>query len=194
VHRGDAVIQLAQRTEQLVDVHIRRPVHGGELLQDVFVISYGPGRRERAVVDQNPIGEKAAQRRLELVMVGVDKPGHDDAAGRVDLSRAARVQVRPNGEDFLAFDQHVGLGKVADLRIQRHHRTAANKIAPARVAAVYGRVVCDGGACRKQIETRSGDPGRNRTLQKIAPRAEMVLRQSRIAQFAHADVSPLKVI
>ena len=121
VHGRDAVVELAQRTEQLVDVHILRPVHGGELLQNVFVIGYGPGRRARAVVDQDPIGEKAAQRRLELVMVGVDKPGHDDAASCVDLRCAARMQVRPNGEDLLALDQHIGLCEVADLRIERHH-------------------------------------------------------------------------
>ena len=31
VHRGDAVIELGEPTEQLVDVHVLRPVHGGEL-------------------------------------------------------------------------------------------------------------------------------------------------------------------
>ena len=118
VHRRDAIVELAQRTEQFVDVYVLGPVHGGELQKNVLVIGCGPGGRARAVVDQDPIGEKAAQRRLELVMVGVDKPGHDDAARCVDLTRAARMQVRPNGQNFLALDQHIGLGEVADLRIQ----------------------------------------------------------------------------
>jgi len=42
---------------------------------------------------------------------------------------------------------------------------------------------------REDTPTVSAD-GSRRTLQKIAPRAEMVLRHSLIAQFAHADVSP----
>ncbi len=123
-------------------------------------------------------------------MVRIDEAGHDDAAGCVDLRRAARMQVRPNAEDLLALDQHVGLDEVANLRVQRHDRTAANNVAPAPPAAVHRRIVCRGGAHREQIQPRSGDASRRHTLQKIAPRAEMVLRLSRIAQFAHADVSP----
>src|SRR5437588_472418 len=83
----------------LVDVHVLRPVYRGEFLQNVLVVRDGPGRRARAVVDQDPVSEKAAQRRLELVVMRVDKAGHDDAAGRVDLC-GARTQVRPDGEDL----------------------------------------------------------------------------------------------
>ncbi len=120
-------------------------------------------------------------------MVGVDEAGHDDAAARVDLGGAARVQVRPDGEDFLALDEHVGLGKIAHVRVHRHHGTAANDIAPATPAGVLGHVpvVRRAGARREQIGTCGGDPGRGRRLQEIAPRTGMDLRNSFIAQFAH---------
>ena len=63
---------------------------------------------------EDPVGEEAAQRRLELVMVRIDEAGHDDAAAGVDHRGAAGLQVRSDGEDLLALDQHVGLGEVAD--------------------------------------------------------------------------------
>ena len=125
-------------------------------------------------------------------MVRIDEARHDDAAGGVDHRGGARMQVRPDGKDLLALDQHVGPREVADLRVQRHHRTAADEVTPARPAAVGGRIPSAGRrrTRRKQIQTRSCDPGRRHTLQKIAPRAEMVPKASFIAQFAHAGVSP----
>ena len=54
---------------------------------------------------------------------------------------AACVQVRSDGEDLLALDQHVGLGEVADCRIHRHHGAAANDVAPARSAGILRRIV-----------------------------------------------------
>jgi hypothetical protein len=71
-----------------------------------------------------------------LVVVRIDEARHDDAAGCVDLRRAACVQIRTDRKSFLALDQHVGLREVANLRIQRHHRTAANDVAPAGPATV----------------------------------------------------------
>jgi hypothetical protein len=56
VNRRDAVVELAQASEQLVDIDVLRPVDGGEFQQNVLVISRSPGRRARAVVDQDPIG------------------------------------------------------------------------------------------------------------------------------------------
>ncbi len=91
-------------------------------------------------------------------MVGIDETGHDDAAGGVDPCGAACLQVRSNGEDLLALDQHVGLGEVADARIHRHHGTAANDVASAWCAAALGRVA-DVGGCRargEQFETCGG--------------------------------------
>ncbi len=173
VHRGDAVIELGETGEQLVDVHVLRPVHGRELQQNEFEVGGAPARRARPVVDEYPVGEEAAQHGLELVVVRIDEARHDDAAARVDLRRVARVQVRSDGEDLLALDQHVGLGEVAHLRIHRHHRTAANDVAPAPLAAALGRIVgiCRGGACREQVEPGRGNPGRRRPFEKVAPRS-----------------------
>src|SRR6516164_2554710 len=146
----------------------------------------------RRAGQKQPVGEEAAQYRLELVVVRVDKPGHDDAAARVDHRGAARAQVRSDSKDLFALDQHIGLREVANPRVQRHYRTAANNIAPTRPAAVEGLipVLRRGRTRREQIQTGSGDPSRGHTLQKIAPRAEMVPRLSFIAQYAHAGVSP----
>jgi hypothetical protein len=139
------------------------------------------------IVDQYPVGEKAAQRRLELVMVRIDEARHDDAAAGVDHVGVAGVQVWSDGEDLLALDQHVGLGEVAHIRVHRHHGTAANDVAPAPPAVVLGRVLAvrGGRASREQIETCGGGPGRGRRLQEVAPRSGMTLRDSFIAQFAH---------
>ena len=118
VHGRHAIIQLAQSPEQLIDVHVPRPVHGGELLQNVFVVSDRASGRARAVVDQDPVGKKAAQHCLELMMVRVDEAGHNDAATRVDLRRASGLQVGSDREDLLSIDKHVGPRKVTDLWVQ----------------------------------------------------------------------------
>jgi hypothetical protein len=81
----------------------------------------------------------------------VDKARHDDAAGCVDHRRVARLQVRTDGLNFLTVDQHVRPGEVADLRIQRHDRTAANDVTTTRLATADGRVVGPGGTRREQI-------------------------------------------
>jgi hypothetical protein len=62
-------------------------------------------------------------------MVRIDESGHDDAAAGIDLRGAACVQVWPNGDDLLAFDQHVGLGKLTHFRVHRHHGAAADDVA-----------------------------------------------------------------
>ena len=111
VHRGDAVVELAKPTEQLVDVDVLRSVHGSEFVQDEFVVSRAPARRARPIIDEHTIGEKAAQRRLELVMVRIDEAGHHNLAARIDVSAAAGVQVRSDGKNLLTLDQHVGPGE-----------------------------------------------------------------------------------
>src|SRR4030095_6278108 len=123
-HRGDAVVELAQPSEQLVDIHILRPVYRSELVQDVFVISDGPARRARPVVDEYSIGEVAAKHGLELMMVRIDETRHHDAPGCVDY-RPVHLQIFSDGDDFPAFDHDVALGKVADGRGPRHERTRA---------------------------------------------------------------------
>jgi hypothetical protein len=45
VHCRDAVVELAEPTEQLVDVDAPRPVHRGEGEQNVMVVIDVPARR-----------------------------------------------------------------------------------------------------------------------------------------------------
>jgi hypothetical protein len=90
------------------------------------------------------------------------KPRHDDAAARIDHTGIACVEVRTDGGDFLAFDQHVRLDEVTHLRVHRHHRTAANDVAPPRTAAVLGRIGGGGRTRRKQMKTCGRDPDRSR--------------------------------
>src|SRR6267378_2724316 len=60
-----------------------------------------------------------------------------NAAGSISPRRGtAHLQIRPDRKDLLALDQHVGLGKIADVRVHRHHGTATNDVAPAGLAAV----------------------------------------------------------
>jgi hypothetical protein len=94
-------------------------------------------------------------------MAGVDKPGHDDAPGGVDHRRVAGIKVRSDSEDLLVFDQHIGLRKIVDLRVQRHDRAATNDVAPSQFAAVdWGLVRC-AWARREQIGTCSRKAERN---------------------------------
>ena len=104
-------------------------------------------------------------------MVRIDEAGHDDAAAGVDHVGVAGVQLRADGDDLLALDQHVGLGEVAHLRILGHHGTAVNDVAPAAPACVVGRilVVCRGRTRCEEIEAGSGDAGGGRRLQEITP-------------------------
>jgi len=60
VHRRNAVVELGESTKQLVDVDVLRPIHGGEFLQDELVVRGVSGGRVRPVIDQYPVGEKAA--------------------------------------------------------------------------------------------------------------------------------------
>ncbi len=170
VHCRHAVVELRQSAEQLADVHVLRTVHGGESEQDVFEVCGIRARPARAVVDQEAVGEKAAQRSLELVVVRIDEARHDDLAACVDLVRVARVQVRPDGDDLLALHQHVGTGEVSDLRVHRHHVAAPDDIAPATLAGVLRSVVVvrRGGSRREQAHPRSSR-GRGRSLEEIAP-------------------------
>jgi len=58
-------------------------------------------------------------------------------------------KVRPDCTNGFALDQHVSLWEIADLRIQRHHRAAANDVAPTPLAAVHRRIVRRGEAWRE---------------------------------------------
>jgi hypothetical protein len=107
------------------------------------------------------------------------KPGMT-MPGRVDHLGAAGRHVRPDGEDFLALDQHVrlrelALERAAQARIHRHHRTAANDVTPARRAGALGHCEL---RCRRprreQIETRRGNSGCRRAFEEVAPRRREV--------------------
>jgi hypothetical protein len=109
-----------------------------EVAEDVFEVVDGAVRL--AVVEQQAVGQEAAQRGLELVVVRVDEPGHHDLAAGVDR-RAERRQVRTDGEDLLAFDQHVGLDEIAHVGVHGHDVAALDDIALSVAAAVPGRSI-----------------------------------------------------
>ena len=88
-HRRYARVDLRHAREQFVDVDVLRAIAHRELLKNKLVIIVRAFRP--AVVDENAVCEKAAQRRLELVVVGVDEARHDDMPGRVDDGRIGRV-------------------------------------------------------------------------------------------------------
>src|SRR6185295_19242857 len=158
-------------------------------------------RRARLVVDQDAVGKEAAQRGLELVVVRVDEPRHDDLAAGVDLAGTACFEVRPDRDDLLALDQHVGAGELAlvgHARVHRHHDSAADHIAPTPPAAVLRRtIVVTVVRARRRVEQahpRGTGRGCRRSLQEIAPselRARVVLRTSLVAQDAHSWSPPL---
>src|SRR5205823_10824516 len=148
--------------------------------QNVFVVSDVPARSVGMIVDQYYVSEKAAEHRLELVVVRIDEARHHDAAACVDLSRTGHRQIRPDREDLLALDQHVGLSKIAYLRVHRHHGTATNDVAPPWLAAVAWRVAIGLRGSRRrcqQIETCRGNRGRRRGLQEITPRTAWRIAQ-----------------
>jgi hypothetical protein len=121
------------------------------------------------------------------MVVRVDEAGHDDAPARVDVRGPAGVEVRTDGQDLLAFDQHVGLGEIAHVRIHRHHRAAADDVAAVPPAVVFGRVVAVGvgRTRREQVGAGRGNARRRRRLQEVAPRIGMTLRLAVVAQLAH---------
>src|SRR5262249_58844359 len=51
-------------------------------LHDALPICDAPAWRARPVIDEHPVGEEAAQRGLELVVVRINEAGHDDGAAR----------------------------------------------------------------------------------------------------------------
>src|SRR5215470_1123464 len=150
MHRRDAIIELAEPPEQFVDVHVLRPVNGRELLEDVFEVSPAPAWRARAIDYENAVSEPAAQRRLELVVMRIDKAWHDDAAARIDHCSGTGAQIRSNSLDLVALDKDVALREVADLGIHRHHRTATNDVTGPGRAGAWGRTDLRRGRTRRE--------------------------------------------
>src|SRR5262249_53333048 len=111
-----------------------------------------------------------------------DEARHDDTAGGVDLIRAARGNVRTDSENLVALDQHVRLHEVADLRVHRHDRAAANDVAPPVPAAVARHAAIRTRWTRcEQPEAGGSGARRRRTFEKIPTRSEMILWLALIA-------------
>ena len=178
-----AAVELAQRSEQLADVDVLWPVDGRELEENVLIIVDLAVRR--AVLDEDAVGEKTAQRGLELVMMRIDEAGHHDAPGRVDHLRVASVDVGTDGGDLLTVDEYVGLRVVADLRVDRHDRAAADQVSPAGFAAPRGHLAGLRGSRTwgEQVDPGLNGAGRGRAFQELA--AAEGLQSDRIAQDAH---------
>ena len=84
------------------------------------------------VLGERPVGAVAAHRGLPHVPVGVDHPGHDDAAGRVDLpGPLGDVEGGADGGDPPVDDQDVGVGQHAAAVVHRQHGAAAQDDGPA---------------------------------------------------------------
>src|SRR5580765_8715169 len=107
VDRRDAVVELGEAPEQLVDVDVLRPVHRGELQQNELEVSRAPARRARPVVDQHSVGEEAAQCSLELMVMRIDEAWHHNAAACIDLAGATGMQIRTDSENLLTIDEDV---------------------------------------------------------------------------------------
>src|SRR5215472_12314968 len=97
--RRDSGVELAQRGHELRDVGVLRLVDRGEDALDHTLI----GLLSVAGGAEDPVGKNAAQNGLILVMLGIDKAGHDDRPSGVDNGRR-RAQVAPDGEDLFALD------------------------------------------------------------------------------------------
>src|SRR5690606_32664603 len=95
--RRDPGIQLGERSEKFIDVDVFRPIDRRQLLQHGLIIVLTVFRT--SVVDEDRVGKLAAQRRLELVVVGVDEAWHDDLAASIYEGCVVRRDVRSDGGD-----------------------------------------------------------------------------------------------
>jgi len=123
------------------------------------------------------------------MVMRVDEARHHDPAARIDHRSAIRAQVRADGDDLRAFDQHVGLRKIADVRVHRHHGPAANEQSPTRPTAVARLVPAVSRCTTRREQAGSGSARRGCRLQEIAPRVVVVLWIAFITEFAHLSSS-----
>jgi hypothetical protein len=92
------------------------------------------------------------------------------------------MQVRSDGENLLALDQHVGAREVAHVRVHRHHRAVADDVTSSVPAAVLRRVVVrPRGARCEQVETSGRGASRRRAFEECPARSEMRLQPALIA-------------
>ena len=128
-HRRHAGVNLRDAGEKLVYVDVLRAITHGKLLQDQLIIvvrAFGS-----PIVDENAVGEKAAQRRLELMAMRVDEARHDDMPGRVDDRGVGRLDPGCDLRDFRSVDEHVANRMVADALVHRQDCSAFDQRAPA---------------------------------------------------------------
>jgi hypothetical protein len=124
-HGGDARVELRDAAEQLVDVDVLRPEPLREVQQHRLVVV--PDVLGPAVVHQDRVRQRRAQRGLELVVVRVDEAGHHDLAARVDHGGVRRIDGGGDLDDPRAFDQHVARHEVADGVVHRHDDPALDE-------------------------------------------------------------------
>src|SRR5215472_9413808 len=98
----DAVVELRESGEQLINVNVLRPVNGRKPKEDVFVVSPAPAWRARAIDYENAVSEPATHRCLELVVMRIDEARHHNATGAVNHRGAACTQIRSDCKDLLA--------------------------------------------------------------------------------------------
>ena len=113
---GGAAVDLVQRPHQVGNMDVGRLEQGGQSGVHLFEI-----------FDHRPIGRHTAQTRLPGVHVGIDQARDDDGATGIDHLGIVGLDVRGNGGDALAIDQHVALGQVANFWIHRHNGAAADE-------------------------------------------------------------------
>jgi hypothetical protein len=135
-HRRHAGVNLRDAGEKLVDVDVLRAITHGKLLQHRLIIivrAFGP-----PIIDEDAVGEKTAQRRLELMAMGVDEARHDDMPRRVDDRGVGRLDPGCDLSDFRAVDEHVADRMVADALVHRQDGSAFDQRAPALNADALG--------------------------------------------------------
>jgi hypothetical protein len=130
VHHGrHAGIQLRKPAVELVDIDILRAVVLREAQKHLLVVVplvLGP-----SVIDDDRVRQGGAQARFELVVVRVDEARHHDLARGVDHVGVGGVDMVSDLHDLRSFDQHVALGEIAHVRIDRHHHAALDQDARA---------------------------------------------------------------
>ena len=131
-HRGNARIQLGNAAEQFVDIDVFGTINLRKPLQDRLVVI--GGIFGQSVIDQDAVGQLAAQCGFELVVVGVDKAGHDDLARSLDHHGIARLDIGTDLDDLLSVNQHVADSKIADGVIHGQHGAALDQYASPRRA------------------------------------------------------------
>src|SRR5258707_9460735 len=104
----------------------------------------------------------AAWRRTPVMAVGIEKTRRDEGVVRIDHLRAGGIELRGDGSDLLAFDQHIALHDVADLGVHADDGAALEQDAVFRIdctpALEPAQVFCPAGvgetadSCRPRRE------------------------------------------